>query len=44
MACNVSFTPSLDQVREAVARVNDNAHNKNGTEGWKEVVEHFSTH
>ena len=37
-----SLTP--DQVREAIAWINDNARNENGTMGWKKVVDHFITH
>ena len=43
-ACNISFTPTPDQVREAVAWINENARNENGTVGWKKVVDHFITH
>ena len=43
-AHSISFTPTPDQVREAIAWINDNARNENRTVGWKKVVDHFITH
>ena len=43
-ARNISFTSTVDQVREAIAWINNNAHNENGTVAWKKVVDHFITH
>ena len=40
-ARNVQFKPDQQQVRDAIAWINDQGRNSNGTVAWKKVTTHF---